>query len=170
MAKFPIGLVLRQIFDEKVLSPTDLAKRLAKSKQSVYNDFKRTDMNTLEVKKWADALGVKEDEILDRWRGRAPKIETSKIENPSSETPVINKEGGDVYLQQHLINLEEQFKVLAEQLRIKDKQMEVQLAMKDKQIDGLQRTVDVLLGKSDVSESVTRETIKLNSLDNQEVA
>lgn len=145
MAKFPIGLVLRQIFDEKVISPTELAKALGISKQSVYNNFKRTDMLNTEIIKWAAALGVTAEEIKNRWNGQPAKLEIPKMNNL--------EESGDVYLQQHLINLEEQFKALAEQLRVKDKQME-----------GMQHTINVLLGKSDLSGNVTRDIIKLNSM------
>ena len=148
MTRIPVGIVLRQVFDEKAVPANHLVEKLGVSKQSVYNNFKRTDMSNDELLRWADALGVSVQEINERRSG------VSKTETASDK--------GDIYLQQHLTNLEQQFKELAEQLRIKDRQMELQLAMKDKQIDGLQRTVDVLLGKYDLSESTTCDVIPLN--------
>lgn len=122
MSRLPIGLVLRQIFDEKAITPSYLIEKLGKSKQAVYNNFKRTDMKNEELNKWADALGVSSEEILKRSKGEAPDA-------------MVHADG-DNYLRDYLDRLEARFKELNEQL-----------AVKDRQIDGLQRTVDVLLGK-----------------------
>ncbi|MDQ6479833.1 helix-turn-helix transcriptional regulator [Dyadobacter sp. LHD-138] len=141
MSKLPIGLVLRQIVDEKTISPSYLVKELGISKQAVYNNFKRTDMNNGDIIKWAKVLGVSTEEIVGRWRGEI--------------NPEVTKDESN-YLLEHLASLEEQFKRLLNQIDVKDRQ-----------IEGLQKTVDVLLGKSDVSENVTRDVIKLNSLADQ---
>jgi arsenate reductase-like glutaredoxin family protein len=132
MSELPIGLVLRQIFDEKTISATHLVKELGISKQAVYNNFKRTNMNNADINKWAEILGVTSEEILSRRRGE--KTESSTVE----------QKGESKYLMDHLANLEEQFKRLLQQLEIKDKQLEV----KDQQMAGLQKTVEILLGKS----------------------
>lgn len=122
MSRLPIGLVLRQIFDEKAITPSYLIEKLGKSKAAVYNNFKRTEMNNEELSKWADALGVSSEEILKRSKGNA--------------LDGITHADADTYLRDYLEKLELRFKELNDQL-----------AVKDRQIDGLQRTVDVLLGK-----------------------
>ncbi len=54
----------------------------------------------------------------------------------SSVTPANSSES---YLREHLLRLEESFALLSAQFK-------TQLESKDRQIDGLQRTVDALLG------------------------
>lgn len=138
MAKYPIGLIIRQIVDEKTISPTQLSKVLGISKQAVYNNFKRTDMNNSELIKWAEALGVTTEELVSR---------STMGSIPEENRPESN------YLLEHLTNLEEQFRALSEQLRVKDKQME-----------GMQRTIDVLLGKSkDVMQLLATRVIPMYS-------
>lgn len=66
--------------------------------------------------------------------------------------------GGDAYLQDHLVSLEENFKKLLEQLQVKDQQ-----------IAGLQRTVDALVGKSEgvTLSPLSPEEIEFHSRYNQ---
>lgn len=119
MKETPIGLVIKEIAGEKNLKVSKLSEISGKSRQGIYVTFGRSEMNDEEIEEWGKTLGVTKDYLFDRWK----KGQT--------------KDSGDTsYLQQHLANLEEQFKALAEQLRVKDKQME-----------GMQRTIDVLLGK-----------------------
>jgi uncharacterized protein YecE (DUF72 family) len=129
MNKKTIGFVIKGLIQEANLSTEQVANLLGKSKQSVYNDYNRVGMKDDEIGRYAKALGIEKDVIYVRL-------------GSDTETPSID------YLQQHLKNLEEQFKALADQLQ-------QQLAIKDKQIEGYQRTVDVLLGKYEVSENVT---------------
>lgn len=137
MSKKPIGLVIKGLIREANLSTEQVAALIGKSKQSVYNDYNRVGMKDDEIGRYAKALNIEKEVIYER----------------VGESPNINQ--GSNYLLEHLANLEEQFKRLLHQLEIKDKQL-----------DGLQRTVDVLLGKSNVDENVTR----LNSLASQLVA
>ncbi|GGM82090.1 hypothetical protein GCM10010967_12250 [Dyadobacter beijingensis] len=132
MSKLPIGVVLRQIFDEKAITPSHLMATLGKSKPAVYNNFKRTEMDNEEIANWAKALGVSSEEIVKRWKGDSDK----------GSVP-----GDSAYLATYLARLEEHFKQLNEQLRVQQEQFNAQLAMKDRQLEGMQRTVDVLLGK-----------------------
>lgn len=147
MSKSPIGPILRQIVDEKSISNSHLIKALGVSKQAMYNSFKRTDMRNEEIEKWAEILGVTKEEIISRW-----KNEGSKQAQPQADSN---------YLMEHLASLEEQFKRLLSQLEIKDKQLEV----KDQQMAGLQKTVDVLLGKSEgVMKLMATPIIELSAL------
>lgn len=77
--------------------------------------------------------------------------EMMKISSPTDKAP-------DGYLQEHIKQLEESFSKLANQLDVKDKQ-----------IEGLQRTVDVLLGKSDVSEETACKIIALDFAELQQI-
>lgn len=146
MSKKPIGLVIKGLIREANLSTEQVATLLGKSKQSVYNDYNRVGMKDDEIGRYAKALNIEKEVIYER----------------VGDSPVIAQSSN--YLMEHLANLEEQFKRLLSQLEIKDKQLEV----KDQQMAGLQKTVDVLLGKSDVIEDVTCRV--LNSLSGQMVA
>ena len=76
----------------------------------------------------------------------------------SSKMEVTPKPENSSYLQEHLKTLEENFKRLA-----------AQLESKDKQIDGLQRTVDSLLGRSfSMPASETGRVIPLHSVKKKE--
>ena len=62
--KIPIGLVIKQIAEEKNLSANELAKKVGYSRQGVYSVFGRTKMSNDEIELWANALGVNKDEIV----------------------------------------------------------------------------------------------------------
>ena len=126
MKQRPIGLVIKEIAAEKNLRVIKLAELSGKTRQTIYMTFGRSEMTNEEIEEWSKILGVDAEEITSRWK--------------TTNFPM--KEGEASYLLEHLASLEQQFREVNEQLRI-------QLAVKDKQIDGLQRTVDVLLGKSE---------------------
>ena len=135
MKQRQIGAVIKEISIEKNLKVAKLSELSGKNRQAVYMTFGRSEMTNEEIKEWAKVLGVTYDELFDRWK------------NPSEDDTSVSSN----YLLEHLANLEEQFKRLLGQLEIKDKQLEV----KDQQMAGLQKTVEVLLGKYSVSEDVT---------------
>lgn len=62
--KIPIGLVIKQIAEEKNLSANELAKKVGYSRQGVYSVFGRTKMSNDEIELWANALGVSKEEIV----------------------------------------------------------------------------------------------------------
>jgi len=141
MIQRQIGAVIKEIANEKNLKVGKLAEKSGKNRQAIYMTFGRSEMSNEEIADWSKVLGVTEEELFSRWR----------TGNILGETKIDSN--GDNYLQQHLKNLEEQFRLLNEQL-----------AVKDKQIDGLQRTVDVLLKKSeDELQTTSRDVISLNS-------
>ncbi|CAG4992326.1 hypothetical protein DYBT9275_00940 [Dyadobacter sp. CECT 9275] len=137
MLKIPIGVVLKQIIDEKRIKAQDVAISLGVTRQAVYQSYSKSELSDGEIVRWANALKIDKSEILERWKNAMKtNAEASKDDN---------------YLLQHLANLEEQFRSLAEQLKVKDKQLE-----------GMQRTIDVLLGKSeDVIKLMTARVIPL---------
>ncbi|WP_254562182.1 helix-turn-helix domain-containing protein [Dyadobacter diqingensis] len=120
MSKKPVGLIIKSLIAEKNLSAEQMAKLTGKSRQQVYNDFNRVGMKDDEIEKYTNALQIEKQVVYDL------------LENKSVEGNESN------YLQEHLTNLEEQFKRLLNQIDVKDRQ-----------IEGLQKTVDVLLGKSE---------------------
>lgn len=121
MSKKPVGKVIKSIIEDKNLSAEQVAKLVGKSKQQVYNDFNRVGMKDDQIERYADALQVDKQLIYNRIEG------TEKDAGESSS-----------YLMEHLASLEEQFKRLLNQIEVKDRQ-----------IEGLQKTVEVLLGKSE---------------------
>lgn len=126
MTKPRIGLILKDLRDEKNLSMAHIANVLGKSRQSVNNDFNRSNMNDDEITLWASALGVAKHEIYDRWKD---------VNETSS-----NKLDGWKYGESAIQELRE---VFAEQLSVKDRQ-----------IEKLQEMVIQLLGKSDSVSSI----------------
>ena len=129
MKQKPIGPIIKEIADEQNLKVVKLAALSGKTRQTVYMTFGRSEMTNEEIAEWSNILGVSEEEIFSRWRNEHP----SKESNTDS-----------TYLLEHLESLESQFKLLLQQLEVKDKQIEVkdkQLEFKDKQLEKL---IDIL--------------------------
>jgi DNA-binding transcriptional MerR regulator len=125
--RLPVGVVIKQIIDEKGLKPLEVAGKLKVSRQNVYLTYTRRDMSDGEIRRWAHALGVTWDEINKRRDVTMP--------SQSVQEPTIDNSN---YLLEHLSGLEEQFKRLLTQLETKDRQIE--------------KLMD-LLGKLDLSEN-----------------
>lgn len=121
--KIPAGFIIKQIIDEKGLKGQEVADRMGMSRQAVYQSYAKMVLSDAEMLKWSEALGVSKDNFVNRLH--------------SGEAEPAPKGSSD-YLIEHLTNLEEQFKRLLNQIDVKDRQ-----------IEGLQKTVEVLLGKSD---------------------
>lgn len=148
MKRRQIGAVIKEVAAAKNLKVSKLAEKSGKNRQAIYMTFGRSEMTNEEIAEWANVLDISQDELVAKWNDDSP----------------LDGKGDANYLMVHLTALEEQFKRLLSQLEVKDKQLEV----KDQQMAGLQKTVDVLLGKSDVIEDVTCRV--LNSLSGQMVA
>lgn len=123
----PIGLVIKEIANEKNLKLGQLAELSGRSRQGIYVVFGRSEMKNEEIEEWAKVLGVTKDYIFNKWKNHG------KADNTI----------GSSYLLEHLAALEEQFKALTEQSKALADQLQSQLAVKDKQIE---RLMD-LLGK-----------------------
>lgn len=130
--RISIGTVLSGLMQEKNLSAISMSEKLGKTRQNVYNDLKRTTMRDENIEEYAQAMNISKDEIYARWK--------------DNETTSENITGIDL---------------LADQIAKIEQMFAQQLAIKDEQIKGLQRTVDVLLGKS---ECVTEKTGKVIEL------
>lgn len=62
----PIGLIISQLIDEKRLKKKDVAERLGKGRQYIYDTFARKTMTYEELENWANALEVSVEEIERR--------------------------------------------------------------------------------------------------------
>ena len=138
MIKIPVGMIIKQIIDEKRLKGKEVADKMGVSRQSIYQSYAKQELSDGEMSRWADALGVTKEEMIKRW-------ESAMIGVPSSDA--INNEPSG-YLMEHLTALEEQFKLLLSQLDTKDRQLDV----KDRQIEKLMD----LLGKPEPATVLSR--------------
>lgn len=139
MIKIPVGMIIKQIIDEKRLKGKDVADKMGVSRQSIYQSYAKQELSDGEMSRWADALGVTKEEMLKRWESAM---------NGSARDEADSIPNGN-YLLEHLSNLEEQFKRLLNQIDVKDRQ-----------IEGLQKTVDVLLGKCRPASEESKVKIK----------
>lgn len=140
MKQTPIGLIIKEAASAKNLKASKLATLLNKSRQTIYFTFGRDEMSDEELQEWANVLGTTKQSLLDKW-----KNSTTEEAAPESS-----------YLLEHLVSLEEQFKRLLNQIDVKDRQ-----------IEGLQKTVEVLLGKS---KPVTEKGKVMEMYKNQEAS
>lgn len=63
---FHIGLAIKELAHEKNVSVDTLSDRLKVVRQAVYETFERETVRKSTVKKYAEALGVDQDEILKK--------------------------------------------------------------------------------------------------------
>ena len=122
MTKVSIGSVLSQLLSEANLSPVNVATRLGKARQNVYQDLKRTSMKDEQVEAYAQLLGIDKSVIYARQKG--------EVENDSF--------GGKV--------LEDIKRMIEEELREKNEQIRsLQESLKD-----AQAIIKMALGKPDL--------------------
>lgn len=122
--KIPIGLVIKQIVEEKKMKVADIAKSMSVERGTIYNTFKKSALLDSELNEWSNLLGLSSQDLLNKqYLDIVQNISTSLNQNPNQ------------YLIDKLNEIEKMFKE--------------QITVKDQQIAGLQRTVDVLLGKSE---------------------
>jgi len=126
MMKLPVGVIIKSIVDEKRIKVADIANKMGMTRQAIYYSYAKEEMSDGELSRWASVLGIPEGEIQSRWN------------NALNEISSASKPDDNSYLLDHLASLEEQFKRLLNQIEVKDRQ-----------IEGLQETVKVLLGKSE---------------------
>lgn len=80
----PIGLVISQLIDEKRLRKKDLALRLGKGRQYIYDTFARKSMTYEELENWANALNVTVVEIESRQKQEQMSEQNSLNKGDSS--------------------------------------------------------------------------------------
>jgi uncharacterized protein YfkK (UPF0435 family) len=124
--QIPIRLIIKEIMDEKKIKPAELAKRLGKQRQYVYDTIhKRETMTLSEIETWANGLGTTKQDILSRLEPKE-RFETKSI----SETDEIFVADPN-YLMRQVRKLEDMLDFYKSQLIEKD------------------NTIRVLLGKSE---------------------
>lgn len=128
MSKTRIGLILKDLRDEKNLSMQHISSVLGKSRQAVNNDFNRASMNDDEISLWANALSVNKSVIYERWKNE-----------DLSSTKVDGWQMGEDSIERLIKKANQELKEVFTE----------QLSAKDRQIEKLQEMVIQLLGKSD---------------------
>ncbi|MCE6987461.1 hypothetical protein [Dyadobacter sp. CY323] len=136
MVKLPIGAVIKELVLDRRIKAVDIAQKLGLSRAAIYQSYAKFDMSNSEIERWASVLGVTSDYILER---RATALQEIGGRVPE----------GDNYLLEHLTRLEESFKEVFKELRAELDHKNRELEVKNQQMAGLQKTVDVLLGKSE---------------------
>lgn len=87
--KQPIGLVLKQIADEKKISAVAIQKKLGKSRQHVYNGFAKIGISDEEKLDWASALNVTVEEIDNRWNSTS--LSNKSVDSGTFGQEVLDK-------------------------------------------------------------------------------
>lgn len=139
----PIGVIIKEIANEKNLKLGQLAELSGRTRQGIYVVFGRSEMKNEEIEEWAGILGVSKDYIFNKWKN------SGKSENGL----------GSAYLMEHLTSLEQQFKALTEQSKALADQLQSQLAVKDKQIERLMDLLGKLSPASEESKVFTHPAV-----------
>ena len=113
---FHIGLAIKQLAEKKKCSAETLAQRMGIVRQSVYDTYERETVRKSTVKKYADAIGISEDEIY-QLAGFKPDNSKQNTQNTYNE--------GDGYLMRYLAELEITIKELRETVRSQAHTIEV---------------------------------------------
>lgn len=125
MENATIGLFIKQLMKEKKISVAEMAVLLGLTRQAVYDFLKRKDGGKLsEIKRYADAMGVDVQDILDKHKN----VNLTKSLQNQNNDDVFAK--GDGYLMRYITELEERIKEQSVMLRTQAE------------------TITVLLGKS----------------------
>lgn len=124
--KTPIGLIIRQLIEEKNLSIPVVAERMGMSRQNVYQNFGRKSLTQDQLEKWANALGVNANELTERQNLSVQKSESS------NESVAFGAEVA-ARIEDHFRKIEdfyqEQLRAYLEQLKAKDQQIEKLLGL-----------------------------------------
>ncbi|SDG72862.1 hypothetical protein SAMN04487996_12295 [Dyadobacter soli] len=139
----PIGVIIKEIANEKNIKMGQLAELSGRTRQGMYVVFGRSDMKNEEIEEWAGILGVSKDYIFNKWKN-----------NGKSDTSVDSE-----YLLKHLAALEHQFKAQTEQSKALADQLQSQLAVKDKQIERLMDLLGKLSPASDESKVLSHPAL-----------
>ncbi|WP_028525639.1 helix-turn-helix domain-containing protein [Runella limosa] len=108
--KKPIGLVIKELSEEKGFKVKTLSQLKGITPQAVHDVFKRSSIGTNELDEWATILEVSPGYILEKTK---VKEEGIKVKDEISF-------GGDSYLMRRLADLEEMVHFLKGQVSEKD--------------------------------------------------
>ncbi len=64
--KTPIGLIIREVIEEKNLSIPDIAVKMGTSRQNVYQTFGRKTMPANQLEKWSSVIGITVEDLLKK--------------------------------------------------------------------------------------------------------
>lgn len=108
--KIPIGLVIKQIVEEKKLKVADIAKSMSVERGTIYNTFKKSALLDSELNEWSSLLGLSSQDLLNKqYLDIVQNISTSPNQTPNQ------------YLLDKLTEIEKLFK---DQISVKDRQIE----------------------------------------------
>ncbi|MCA0231524.1 MAG: helix-turn-helix domain-containing protein [Bacteroidetes bacterium] len=88
----PIGLIISQLIDEKRLKKKDVAERLGKGRQYIYDTFSRKTMTYEELENWANALEVTVEEIERRQKQEQNEGQNSLEKNEKTSLMLLIEE------------------------------------------------------------------------------
>lgn len=134
--KKPIGLIIKELSKLKKISVVELSERLGFTRQSIYDTFtKRVSMSIDDLEKWAAALEIDVQVLIDKSAGKEVPVNTKSLDNGVF--------GGEV-LQKIQDLLEDEIREKNNQLREQNEQIRaLQEALKESQL-----MAKALLGKS----------------------
>lgn len=121
METIHIGLAIKRLADRKKVSAEDVAENLKIDRQSVYGTYKRSNVSPKTIEKYAGAIGVTVEDVMQ-------EAGISKSKDLISNTPNYSN---DNYLMRRLADLEEMVQFLKGQVSEKDKQISVLLGKSD---------------------------------------
>lgn len=107
--KIPIGLIIRQIAEEKKIKTKVLADKKGVTAQAVHAMFKQKNVRSGDLQQWASILGVSAEEIINRTNSEEIKAKTENAD-------LFSK--GDGYLMLYIAELEERVKEQAATIRV----------------------------------------------------
>lgn len=87
----PIGLVISQLIEERRVRKKDLAIRLGKGRQYIYDTFARKTMTFEELENWANALEMTVEEIERRQKPEQLSEQNSSFKNDSTLMVLIEE-------------------------------------------------------------------------------
>lgn len=80
----PIGLVISQLIEERRVRKKDLALKLGKGRQYIYDTFARKTMTFEELENWANALEVTVEEIERRQKPEQASEQSTSFKSEST--------------------------------------------------------------------------------------
>lgn len=110
--KKPIGLIIREIIDEKRFTVIEVAERMKMNRQNVYQTFGRDKLPIDKIEQWAKALEVSTDYLL------AKDNEVTDYDIPKLP---------DDYLMKYVAELEARIKEQSQQLDMQNETIRVLL-------------------------------------------
>lgn len=123
MEETHIGLAIKRLANKKNISVEQIADALKVDRQSVYGTYKRRNISTRIIEKYAEALGASLNDVMSEagYMG-----DNGKVENKTTvAVSVFKEEKGDAYLMRYLSELEAAVRDLRETVKSQQGTIEV---------------------------------------------